>query len=207
MARLAVRDLGSGRKKEITAPDFLLSSCSPRLLAQAVLVSRQRARIRRSHTKERAEVRGGGAKPWRQKGTGRARHSSIRSPLWAGGGVTFGPRSRQPRKAVLPARMARRALAGALAAHINRSTLEIVRFGGGEITKTRQLAGLVKGPRSVLVVTAVGGDDKFLRRAAANLPSVNLRTASQVAPADILNTERVWLDERVLPQLEKRCAN
>src|SRR5687767_13595733 len=91
------RIFGEKKVTKVAAPAFLAVAASPLLLAQALHTSRKRTRIRRAHTKERAEVRGGGRKPWKQKGTGRSRHGSSRSPIWVGGGTTFGPRSRHER--------------------------------------------------------------------------------------------------------------
>lgn len=197
-----VREFGSEKTEQIEAPAYLQSSVSPYLMAQAVLVGRQRSRIRRAHTKQRAEARGGGAKPWRQKGTGRARHGSRRSPLWVGGGVTFGPRSRRERRAIMPSKMARRALAGAFSLHTRSRTLEIVRVGLKDITKTRDMAAAFKGRRGVLLVMS---ERSGLARAVRNIPSVTARLASQVTVADILAARVVLIDERSMPALEKRA--
>lgn len=80
------------RKREIS-PDIFGVQVKPALIHEVVVAMRAAARKVVAHTKTRGEVRGGGKKPWRQKGTGRARHGSIRSPLWKGGGVVFGPRA------------------------------------------------------------------------------------------------------------------
>jgi len=79
-----------------------------------------------AHTKDRGEVRGGGKKPWRQKGTGRARHGSIRSPLWKGGGVTFGPTKERNFKKIIPKKMKRKALFMVLSAKAKENLLIIL---------------------------------------------------------------------------------
>ncbi|MBI2552335.1 50S ribosomal protein L4 [Candidatus Uhrbacteria bacterium] len=84
------------------------------VLHQAVVAQQANARVSIAHTKKRGEVRGGGKKPWKQKGTGRARHGSIRSPLWRGGGITFGPRSNRNFKQKVNRKVRRAALAMAL---------------------------------------------------------------------------------------------
>ncbi len=197
-----VREFGSEKTEQREAPPYLQIQVSPRLLAQAVLVGRQRSRIRRAHTKQRAEVRGGGAKPWRQKGTGRARHGSRRSPLWVGGGVTFGPRSRRERRDIMPSKMARKAFAGALSVHMQSRTLEVVRFGPEDITKTKDVAAVLKGRRGILLIVPKRGS---LARAVRNMAAVTVRLTSQVTVADVLAARTVLIDEKSMPALEKRA--
>lgn len=88
------------------------------------MISNRRRSI--AHTKDRGEVSGGGKKPWRQKGTGRARHGSIRSPLWRGGGVTFGPRKERNFKKIVPKKIKRMALLSALSAKANDGEIIIL---------------------------------------------------------------------------------
>lgn len=92
MAKAAVYNLAGEKVKEMDLnPKVFGIEVKPELVQQAVIIQRANSRQNLAHTKGRSEVAGGGRKPWRQKGTGRARHGSIRSPLWRGGGVTFGP--------------------------------------------------------------------------------------------------------------------
>src|SRR3990167_4850291 len=86
---------------------------NPELLVQVLQGQLANRRQVLAHTKDRSEVRGGGVKPWRQKGTGRARHGSIRSPIWKGGGVTFGPTKEKNFKLTIPRKMVKKALRAA----------------------------------------------------------------------------------------------
>src|SRR5690606_29608732 len=94
-------------------------------------------------TKTRTEVRGGGRKPWRQKGTGRARHGSTRSPIWVGGGVTFGPKPRDYRQA-LPRKVRRAALRSALSAKVNAGDLIVLDSLSLPEAKTKRMAEVLK---------------------------------------------------------------
>lgn len=188
------------KKTKLAIPAFLKVEVSPALLAQAVHTLRKRTRIRRAHTKTRKDVRGGGKKPWKQKGTGRARHASIRSPIWVGGGTVFGPRARKERVVPLPKRMAKAALAGSLAAHAQAKTLEFVKVEG-RVAKTKEVARALNGP-GILVL---GNDNISLQRAVRNLPRVKALNVSQVTVQDILQAKKVWVDETALVALEKRC--
>lgn len=203
VTQLPVRVWGTDQIEQMVAPAFLTVRVAPELLAQSVLVGRRRVRVRRAHTKDRAEVRGGGIKPWRQKGTGRARHGSRRSPIWVGGGATFGPRTRHERVLRLPQGMRQGALAGALAEHAAGGSLEIIRLPEVLPTKTKDVAASLPAGR-LLILVATG--HLGLTRVARNLPSVSILTAQRVVPEDILRAARVWIDEQGLPVLAQRCG-
>jgi large subunit ribosomal protein L4 len=142
-------------------------------------------------TRTRGEVRGGGAKPWRQKGTGRARAGSVASPLWAGGGVVFGPTPR--RYTVKVNRKARRAaLRSALALHAGRASLALVDAGAFAEPSTSQAADALEGwrqPQPVLVV--VEGDERAVAKSFRNLRQVRVLTADDVGIADLVGA--AWL--------------
>jgi len=99
---------------------------SPSLLHQAVVAQMSNMRTNIAHTKDRSEVRGGGRKPWRQKGTGRARHGSRRSPIWVGGGVTFGPTKYRNFTKKINIKMKQKAILAALSGKAKDSELVIL---------------------------------------------------------------------------------
>lgn len=115
----------SGKKSgSVTLPESVFGvAWNDALMHQVVTAMQSNARLRVAHTKQRGEVRGGGRKPWQQKGTGRARHGSIRSPIWRGGGVTHGPRNEKNYTRVIPRKMRSKALFMALSQ----------KFGHGQI--------------------------------------------------------------------------
>lgn len=190
-------------KGKSAVPTYLLKAeVSPSLVAQGVQTLLKRTRIRRAHTKTRKEVRGGGRKPWAQKHTGRARHASIRSPIWVGGGTVFGPRVRQTRIVEMPERMNRAALRGALAMHAQGKTLEVVSVNVPEPVKTSAVAAALTG-RGLLLVLPV--EKKALIRAARNLSQVRAVLVGQVTARDVMVAHRVLVDEAALSTLEKRC--
>lgn len=197
-----------GEKKTMTValPAFLQLVVSPLLLSQAVHTSQKRRRIRRAHTKDRSEVRGGGRKPWKQKGTGRSRHGSIRSPIWVGGGVAFGPRSRKSRVLPLPTRMARRAFAGALASHTAAGTLSLVSFKAELPRKTREFVQQLPARAGrVLILIDLSHRDIIL--AGRNVAGITILPAPLASVTDVLAASQLWIDEAALPVLERRCGN
>lgn len=189
------------KKAKVAVPVFLKSEVSPALLAQAVHTLDKRMRVRTAHTKDRSEVRGGGKKPWKQKGTGRARHASIRSPIWVGGGTVFGPRARKERVVALPTTMKRKALAGAFGRHTASKTLEFIAVQG-EVTKTKDVVGFFGEPGLVILNNVQNG----VARALHNVSRLTAVSASAVTVKDILQAKRVWIDEESLSTLEKRCT-
>ncbi len=201
---LPVVSLEGKKQKAATAPAFLDPTISPALVAQAYLVSKQRTRIRRAHTKTREEVRGGGKKPWKQKGTGRSRHASIRSPLWVGGGTTFGPRSRKDLPALLSAHEAKKALAGALALHAKQGNLQLVQLPKELPTKTKDAGMLLDMKVKTLLIVA---DEHInVMRAFRNAHRVIPVLASQVNVKDVVEVTNIVVDEAALAILENRLT-
>ena len=157
-------------------------------------------------TKNRAGVSGGGVKPWRQKGTGRARQGSIRSPQWAGGGVVFGPVPRDYGHK-LTKKTRRAALRGALSLRAKEGALVVAQGLALEGPKTRllldALRGLGLGDASVLVVAAA---DEKLERAARNLPRVSVIRVAGLNVYDVLRHERLLIDRAALDALGARLG-
>lgn len=166
---------------------------NPDLVYQVLMVLQANRRQPVAHTKTRGEVRGGGRKPWRQKGTGRARHGSTRSPIWIGGGVTFGPRNERNFTKKINKKMKRLALYSALSKKLNDNELKII--DGLEINqpKTRELRWL---PKSTLLVSSL--DNKNIYRAAANLPKVKALRADSLNVEDVAKYKNVLIEQKAL---------
>jgi large subunit ribosomal protein L4 len=156
-------------------------------------------------TKTRGLVSGGGAKPWRQKGTGRARAGSSRSPIWTGGGIVFGP---QPRKYTFKVNRKERraALRSALSVHAERGTIAILDPSGFDTPSTKQAAQLLadwSGGGSVLVVLT----EEQVRVALSfrNLARVSVLPATNAGVADVIGAASLLITEDALDQLTKRA--
>jgi len=152
---------------------------NPDLVHQVVVSQMANRRRVIAHTKTRAEVRGGGRKPWRQKGTGRARHGSIRSPLWRGGGVTFGPTKERVFKKKIPKKMRRKAFFMLLSAKVKNNLLILLNELKIEQVKTKVLIEIMENLRVKIknfqkgsVLIALPEIDRKLILAARNLPLV-----------------------------------
>jgi len=172
------------------------------VMHQALVRQLANARLGTHETKTRGEVRGGGRKPWRQKGTGRARQGTIRAPQWKGGGVVFGPHPRKYTQA-MPRQMRRLAIRSALSAKLADDRLTVIR-GLGEIeakTKAfRQVVGALPESRSILVVMAEKND--VIERAAANLAETKTIIAPILNIRDVLKYDRLLVTEEALAVIE-----
>jgi len=162
---------------------------NPDLVHQVVVSQMANRRKIIAHTKDRGEVRGGGRKPWRQKGTGRARHGSIRSPLWRGGGVTFGPRKERVFKRKIPKKMQRKVLFMALSGKVKNNLLILLDKLKIEKPKTKLITEILKKlpcqGESILI--ALPDYDKDLILAARNLPNVDTLLARNLNSLDVLS--------------------
>ena len=175
---------------------------------QAVLAYLANQRLATAKTKTRTEVRGGGRKPWRQKGTGRARHGSIRSPIWRGGGITFGPTGQQNFKQVMPKKLKRLALKSALTAKVNTGSLIVLDALTMDVPKTKEmmqvLANLNVG-RKVLIVLDGSQQDQVIK-SARNIPGVKTTHAGQLNVYDILNTDKLVITRAAVTRVEEVFA-
>lgn len=185
------------------------------LVHQVVVSQSSNRRQVVAHTKGRSEVRGGGRKPWRQKGTGRARHGSIRSPIWKGGGVTHGPTKERNFKKKINKKMAAKALAIVLSAKIRDNeilVLDNLAFSRPKTTEAAKLfrhlseikgfSDIVSKPRRALALLPEHTPE--LKRALRNLSAVETGEARNVAALDVLNRKYVVLPKSSIGVLTKR---
>ncbi|KKS01549.1 MAG: 50S ribosomal protein L4 [Candidatus Yanofskybacteria bacterium GW2011_GWA2_41_22] len=198
---------------KIDLPDSIFGlKLNADLLHQVVtsLISNKRQVI--AHAKGRSEVRGGGKKPWRQKGTGRARHGSIRSPIWKGGGVTFGPTKERNFKKKINKKMARKALLMAISSKAKNRQLLVLDEIKLNQAKTKEMALILKNfsklfeesknKPSVLMITP--SLDSVIKRAAENLPSLNTVEARNINPLLILSSKYLLLMKDAVDILKKK---
>jgi len=165
------------------------------LIHQAVVVEEANRRKVIAHTKTREEVSGGGRKPWRQKGTGRARAGSTRSPIWIGGGTTFGPRKERIFRKKMNKKMRVKALAVALSSKVEEKSLRVIDNLSLSEGKTKLLTALL---------TDLSQTDANLVRAGRNLPYLQTQLAQQVTPREVLKFKNLLLVKSAIKVLEKR---
>jgi large subunit ribosomal protein L4 len=174
-------------------------------LVHEVVVAELAARRRGTHaTKTRGMVRGGGAKPWRQKGTGRARAGTSRSPIWVGGGTVFGP---SPRKYTVKVnRKARRAaLRAALSVHAERATIHVLDAAAFDAPSTAQAAALLHAHRGGSVLVALGDDELTAAKSFRNLTRVQVLHVDDVGVADLIGAATLVASQAALDGLTVRA--
>jgi large subunit ribosomal protein L4 len=157
-------------------------------------------------TKTRGEVRGGGKKPYRQKGTGRARQGSTNAPHYRGGGAVFGPHPRSYEQR-LPRKMKRLALRGALTAKLGDEAVKVIDTFGLDEVKTRDLVGVLGAleANGRVLVVAPGRDEK-LELSARNLPTVEVILADSLNVVDLLRADVVLIEQPALARMEEVYA-
>lgn len=179
------------------------------LLAEAARIALSNARQGTSNTKTRGEVRGGGKKPWKQKGTGRARAGSIRSPIWRKGGITFGPRANQNWELKLNKKAKKQALFMTLSDKAKENALFVVDRLVLEKNKTKEFMEVLKafhksiksfGKRHLLLLPK---NESGVVRASRNIPSVMPVLASNLNLIDVLKADSVLVTKDSLDTLEK----
>ncbi len=199
---------GEMTKETLLPKEAFGQEVSPELLHQVMVAQQANRRIVIASTKDRSEVSGGGRKPWRQKGTGRARHGSIRSPLWVGGGVVFGPNSERNYKQKVNQKMARRALIGALSEKAKNSQVLVVDDLKLKSVKTKEAAGLIdKLPWRSSALLVMAQDDRDLFRAARNISGLTVTRVDQLTALNILSVRYLILTKGALAEIKTKFAS
>lgn len=174
---------------------FAVENVSHELLKQAYTAYLANGRLGTATTKTRGEVRGGGRKPWRQKGTGRARFGSSRVPIWRGGGITFGPTGEQNHSQKLPTATKRTALRQALTLKAkNVSVIETFECKDGKTAPTIKLLDKIGAARNILLV--VSEKDDLVERATRNIPNLKVVQARYLNVFDVLNADSIILSSK-----------
>jgi len=191
--------------KEITLKKEIFNvKANPVLVQQAIRTQEANSRKVIAHTKDRSDVRGGGRKPWRQKGTGRARHGSIRSPLWKGGGVTFGPRNNKNYSLKINKKAKKKALLMTLSDKCSHKKITVLDEMKLAEIKTKELMAIInklKIKNSVLIV--LPKSDKKIIKSANNIPKISTINANSLNVIDVVKNNNLLILKDSLKIIEE----
>ena len=204
MANVTVVDQTGASTGEVELPEAIFGGpIHTAVMHQALLRQLANARQGTHDTKTRTEVRGGGKKPWRQKGTGRARQGSIRSPQWAGGGIVFGPTPRSYRQE-MPRKQRRLALRSALAAKAQDGQISVLGSFELDTPRTRTVVELLRTIEAgARVLVVLGSHNELLERSARNLAEVRVILAANLSVRDLLTADTVLMTRDALEHVEE----
>ncbi|OTA42247.1 MAG: 50S ribosomal protein L4 [Symbiobacterium thermophilum] len=204
MPKVAVYNKEGATVGEITLSDAVFGAeVNPGLLHEVVQMYLANKRQGTADTKTRGEVSGGGRKPWRQKGTGRARQGSIRAPQWRKGGVVFGPHPREYGWS-MPKKARRAALRQALSAKVKNGELIVVDKFELEAPKTKEVVNLLKNLKvegSAFIVTAQ--EDVNIYKSARNIPGVRVNAARNLNAYDVLAAGKLVFTQDAVAKVEE----
>lgn len=205
MINLEVRDQQADTSGEIEVPEDLLGiEFHNDLLYRAVKAYRTNGRDGSANTKDRSEVKASNRKPWRQKGTGRARHGSRASPLWSGGGVIFGPEPKNY-EMNLPKKMKHKAIRSALSTRYSEGNLVVVERIEFEEPKTKQGVSLLDNlelPTDTLIIVSQEEDNWKVRKSFSNIPAADCISTSQINAYEILKHVGILLTRGSVENLQ-----
>lgn len=207
MPKVAVYNVSGEQVSEIELKDSIFGiEVNEHVLYEVVKNQLANKRQGTQSAKTRAEVRGGGRKPWRQKGTGRARHGSIRSPLWVGGGVVFAPKPRDYRY-TLPRKVRRLAMKSALTSKVNSNELIVLDELNLETPKTKEMVSILKNlkvEKKALIVIA--DKNEAVIRSAKNIPGVETASVNTLNVYDILKYDKFIITKDAVQKVEEVYA-
>lgn len=210
MATAQLVDTSGKKTGEVTLSDAVFAAqLNKDLLHNALVRQLANARAGSANTKTRAEVAGGGRKPWKQKGTGRARAGSIRSPLWEGGGVIFGPKPRD-HSLKMPKKMRQHALACALSAKTS-SLIVVDDLAGLKQGKTKEVATMLgklglTGSKILLVLDSVQSENSKVALAARNIANLKVVQEGNLNVKDLLDCTSIVITRAAVETVDKRLS-
>jgi len=187
-------------------PLFQGNDVNTGVVYQAVLMYQAGEREGTACTKERGAVRGGGKKPWKQKGSGQARHGSRRSPIWRGGGVTFGPEPRDYSYSI-PAQLRKKAVVEVMKDKVSKGKLYIVNQLELEAPKTRLVADIMDHFKLERPLVLVDKRTQNLTLAARNIQNVSVKTADEVNALDVVSHRECLATKSAFAGLTKRLKS
>ena len=184
---------------------------NPVLVHQVLVAMQNNQRKPIAHTKNRGEVSGGGRKPWRQKGTGRARHGSIRSPIWIGGGVTFGPRNEKKYQKKINKKAKQLALFSALSKKLTDGEIKVIKEIKINEPKTKEMAKILsqflnnqKKNQGLLILPQ---SDKNIIRATRNLSFAQVDIVDNLNLIDVLKYKNIFFLSEAINKLNKKSED
>ncbi|RMD51778.1 50S ribosomal protein L4 [Candidatus Parcubacteria bacterium] len=206
MAQVTIYNIDGVKAGNIELPDEVFSvKVNPDLVHEAIIAQEENSRVKLANTKDRSEVRGGGRKPWRQKGTGRARHGSRRSPIWIGGGVTFGPNLLRVFGKKINKKAKRKALKMVLSDKIKDEKLIVVENFEFDVLKTRKVAEMrekLPGHNSSALIVA-DDKNKAIKFAARNLPKTDAIGVNSLNVRDLVKYEYLILSKDAAEKIKE----
>lgn len=206
MALQAVYDIDRNKVGEVDLDDRVFAApVNADVIYEVVTMQRAQRRSGTASTKRRGEVRGGGKKPWRQKGTGRARVGTIRSPLWRGGGVVFGPHPRDYSYKV-PKKVRKAALRSALSMKLKENQLIILRDFPMEEIRTKRFKEVMDRFELAKTLFVMDREDTVLNKSSRNIPDVKMMRAEGINVYDLLRYDTVVLMEPSVKMIEGALA-
>ena len=195
--------LSNSKNKDISISNEVFSKeFNESLVHQAVVSFMAAARQGSAKQKNRSEVRGGGKKPYRQKGTGRARAGTIRSPLWRGGGVTFAARPRDFSKKINK-KMYRAAIKSIFSELVRQNRLVAIEKPVLKKPKTKEIANFLKEFALSKVLISIDELDMNLYLSARNIPNVDVITVKEINPVNLIKSHKVAVTSEALKQIEE----
>ncbi|MFA5098869.1 MAG: 50S ribosomal protein L4 [Candidatus Paceibacterota bacterium] len=203
--KVEVFDKQNNKIGEIDLPERIFGlKWNADLVHQALIAQLGNSREPLAHAKGRGEVRGGGKKPWKQKGTGRARHGSIRSPIWKGGGVTFGPNKERNFSKKINAKMNRLAIFTVLSRKVKDNDLKVVESFAAVADKTKDWNTFLKGmidlrSKALIIPTAENNINKTI----SNIKNVSSINPKSLNVRDLLKAKNIIIEKQTVSDIEK----